>query len=125
MGGECGTGRGGTDLRPVSGLPLWTEKLVAGLAGQLVPLAALALVAVGLGCFPARRPSSASAAPAALGALQHKSMSIWECEQATYDTIWTANTRKICRPPTSDHGEYSQPPGLQSPWQPSLLSGLC
>lgn len=48
---------------------MWTEEFVAGLDGQLVPLAAFALVAAGLGCLTAHCPSTAGSPTAALGAL--------------------------------------------------------
>jgi len=71
---EGGANKSCTDLRPVAGLPLRTEELVAGLGGHLVPLAAFALVA-GLGRLPTRRPSPAGAAPAAFGALRRQNVS--------------------------------------------------
>lgn len=55
-----------TNLRPVSGLPLRTEELIAGLDGQLVPMTALAVIDLGLGRLSTHRSSSAGAPAATL-----------------------------------------------------------
>lgn len=71
---------GRTDLRPVTGLPLWTQEIIAGLGGQLVPLTAFALITAGLGCLSTHCPSTAGAPTTALGALQDKCLNINKCK---------------------------------------------
>lgn len=113
------------DLGPFSSLPLWTEELIAGLDGKFIPLAAFAVITARLSCLSTNCTAVASASTTALGALQ-----ITNRVTGTPNWCIDLGRRKalivtLCHNLTSDQGEYSQPPGLQSPWQLSLSSGLC
>lgn len=56
-------------LRPVTTFPLWTEEFIAGLDGNLVPLATLTLIPPTLCGLSTDRPSTASAPSTAFRAL--------------------------------------------------------
>lgn len=61
-----------TDLGPVTSFPQWTEKIIAGLDGQFVPLTAFILIDAALSCLSTHRPSTSSAPTAAFGALREQ-----------------------------------------------------